>query len=110
MSSRLNTKTFAIAAVVVCLMLAGILSYYASGSPDGLNRVAIDKGFDAQEKDHASSDSPLAGYAASGISNERLSGAVAGVAVVLALGGGLGYVVRRRERAETPSASPDTSA
>jgi hypothetical protein len=100
---KFTTRTFAIIAVLVCLALAGIVSYYASGSPDGLNRVAIDQGFDKQQKDHGAKDSPLAGYGAKGVDNERLSGAVAGVAgvlVVLVAAGGLGYVVRRRAHDE----------
>jgi hypothetical protein len=103
MSPRFTTKTFAIVAVLVCLALAGVVSYYASGSPDGLNRVAIDQGFDKQEKDHGAQESPLAGYGAKGVDNERLSGGVAGVAgvlVVLVAAGGLGYVVRRRAHDE----------
>ena len=106
MKPTLTTKTFVIIAVVVCLALAGIVSYYASGSPDGLNRVAIDKGFDKQESDHAAKDSPLAGYGAKGVDNERLSSGVAGVAgvlVVLVAAGGLGYVVRRKSRDDQTS-------
>jgi len=99
MRSKVSTRVFVIAALIVCLVCAGVLSYYASSSPDGLNRVAIDKGIDHTEKDTATADSPLAGYAAKGVDNERVSGAtagVAGVAVVLLLAGGLGYAVRRR--------------
>ncbi len=113
MSPKLTTKTFVVIAVVVCLALAGIVSYYASGSPDGLNRVAIDKGFDEQQKNHAAKDSPLAGYGAEGVDNERLSGGVAGVAgvlVVLVAAGGLGYVVRRKGRDEPAEAHNSTKA
>ena len=113
MSPKLTTKTFAVIAVVVCLALAGIASYYASGSPDGLNRVAIDKGFDKQASDHAAKDSPLAGYGAEGVGNERLSGGVAGVAgvlVVLVAAGGLGYVVRRKGRDAVTEAHQSTKA
>lgn len=113
MNPRLTTKTFAVIAVLVCLALAGIVGYYASGSPDGLNRVAIDNGFDKQKKDHAAKDSPFAGYAAKGVDNERLSSGVAGVAgvlVVLVAAGGLGYVVRRKGRDEAPEADETTKA
>lgn len=114
MKSTLTTnKSFAIIAVVVCLALAGIVSYYAAGSPDGLNRVAIDKGFAEQEKDHGAKDSPLAGYGAKGVDNERLSGGAAGVAgvlVVLVAAGGLGYVVRRKSRDDETSESRNTTS
>jgi len=91
---RISRKTLAVLAVVVCLALAGFASYYASGSPDGLNRVAKDHGFDKQQKDHAAAGSPLAGY-----DDKRLSrglAGVAGVVVVLAFASGLTYVVRRK--------------
>lgn len=99
MRRKVSTRVFVIAAIVISLVCAGVVSYYASSSPDGLNKVAADKGFDSTEKDSATDGSPFAGYDAAGVDNERLGGAaagVAGVAVVLLLAGGLGYVVRRR--------------
>jgi hypothetical protein len=97
MSKR--TQGVVLVGMLVALLLAGIVSYYASGSPDGLNRVAIDQGFDKGEKDHALDDSPVAGYALHGVDDERLSGGLAGVAGVgltFLLGGGLALAVRRR--------------
>jgi PDGLE domain-containing protein len=75
------------------------VSYYASDSPDGLNRVAADHGLSKQQQESAAKDSPLDGYNAKGVDNSRLSGGLAGVAgvfVVLVLAGGLAFVVRRR--------------
>jgi hypothetical protein len=103
---RVSTKTFAIVAILVALLLGGVVSYYASGSPDGLNRVAEDKGFISEERDSATADSPLADYSTKNVSNERLSGGLAGVvgvAVVLVIAGGLALVVRRR----TPAGDDD---
>ena len=65
---------FVVGILVVALVLAGVVSYYAASSPDGLNRVAEDKGFSSTQKDHATSDNPLAGYDTKGIGNDRLSG------------------------------------
>ena len=96
----MTTKRFFVAALLVTLVLAGIVSYYASSQPDGLEKVAGDKGINSQEKDHALKDSPLGDYGVKGVENARLSGGlsgVIGVAAVLALGGGLFWVVRRRE-------------
>jgi len=96
----MTTKRFFAAALLVTLVLAGIVSYYASSQPDGLEKVAGDKGINSQEKDHALKDSPLGDYGVKGVENARLSGGlsgVIGVAAVLALGGGLFWVVRRRE-------------
>jgi cobalt/nickel transport protein len=97
--SRVSTKALVAAGLLVTLVLAGFVSYYASSSPDGLNRVAEDKGFATTQQRHASEDSPLAGYQTRGVDNGRLSGGLAGLAgalVVLVLAGGLALVVRRR--------------
>jgi cobalt/nickel transport system permease protein/cobalt/nickel transport protein len=97
--SRVSTRVLVVTGLLVALLLAGVVSYYASTSPDGLNRVAEDKGFSGTAKKHVSDDSPLAGYGTRGVSDERLSGGVAGVVgclVVLVLAGGLALVVRRR--------------
>ena len=102
MTSSPSTRRFALVAVVVCLALAGGVSYYASSRPDGLNRVAADAGFDRHEEASAAEDSPLAGYRTSGVESDRMSGGLAGVlgvAVVLLATGGLVYAVRRGGRA-----------
>lgn len=86
--------------LLVALLLAGVVSFYASGSPDGLERVAEDHGFIDTADEHATAGSPLADYQASGIEDSRLSGGAAGVAgalVVLVLAGGLTFVLRRRK-------------
>ncbi|MFF5260405.1 PDGLE domain-containing protein [Actinomadura viridis] len=96
----MTTKRLFAAALLVTLVLAGIVSYYASSHPDGLERVAEDKGINAAEKDHALKDSPLGDYGVKGVENERLSGGlsgVIGVAAVLVVGGGLFWVLRRRD-------------
>jgi cobalt/nickel transport protein len=96
---RPSTKAVRLGMLVVALVLAGVVSYYAASSPDGLNRVAQDKGFASTEKGHPASDHPLAGYSTRGVGNDRLStglAGVAGVVVVLTLAGGLALVVRRR--------------
>lgn len=98
-TSRVAIKSVLVGAFVVALILAGVLSYYASGSPDGLNRVALDKGFSDTEKPHGTADGPLAGYSITGVDNERLAGGLAGivgVVVVLSVASGLAFAVRRR--------------
>ncbi|MEU6039105.1 PDGLE domain-containing protein [Actinomadura sp. NPDC047616] len=95
----MTTKRFFVVALLVSLVLAGGVSYYASSQPDGLEKVAADKGFDAGEKDHALKDSPLGDYGVKGVDNARLSGGLAGVigvGAVLVVSGGLFWAVRRR--------------
>ena len=77
-----TTKGFLLAGIVVALLLAGVVSRFASSSPDGLEKVAADKGINANEKDHALGDSPFADYGTKGLGDGFASGAVAGVAGV----------------------------
>lgn len=97
--------------VAAALLCAGVVSFYASASPDGLEKVAHDNGIDKKTEDHASKDSPLADYGVKDISDARLSGGLAGVIGVgatLAVGSGLFIVVRRRTKkaAAGPAAVP----
>ena len=83
--------------LLVALLVAGVLSGFASGSPDGLERVSIDEGFDETAQDHTLADSPLADYTVAGVEDERLSTGLAGiigVAITLALSGALFYGIR----------------
>jgi cobalt/nickel transport protein len=100
---RPTTKAFAIVAILVCLVLAGVVSFYASSQPDGLNKVAADKGLTGNEQQSAASGSPLAGYATEDVDDERLGGGLAGVvgvASVLLIAGGVAFAVRRRTPAD----------
>jgi cobalt/nickel transport protein len=97
--TRISTRALVLAGLLVALLLAGVVSYYASSSPDGLEHVAREKGFAHTAAPHRADDGPLAGYSVKGVDNARLSGGLAGVAgavVVLVLAGGLTLVVRRR--------------
>ena len=96
---RMSTRALVVTGVLVALLLAGVVSYYASASPDGLNRVAEDKGFSQTETEHHGDGSPFAGYDTVGVGDERVSKGVAGVVgslVVLVLAGGVTLLVRRR--------------
>ncbi|MEU9857486.1 energy-coupling factor ABC transporter permease [Streptomyces sp. NPDC047974] len=93
-----------IGGVVTALVLAGVVSFYASASPDGLEKVAADQGIDAkaEEYEHATADSPLADYGVKGVDSARLSGGLAGVigvGLTLAVGTGAFWAVRRRRAA-----------
>ncbi len=81
-----SAKALAAGLLLVALLLAGVVSRFASDDPDGLTKVSEDHGFADTEK---TNDSPLGGYGA-------LTG-VLGVLVVLGLTGGLAYAVRRRQ-------------
>ncbi|MBT2458673.1 energy-coupling factor ABC transporter permease [Streptomyces sp. ISL-86] len=106
-SARSTKKVWA-TGLVTALALAGFVSYYASASPDGLEKVAADQGIDQKVKEHAAADSPLADYSVKDVSDARLSGGLAGVigvgATVVA-GTGIFWTVRRRRTDELTAAS-----
>lgn len=88
-----------LAFAVATLLIAGVVSTFASGSPDGLERVAEEQGMAHTEQEHALGEGPMADYGIEAIDNSVLSGGLAGVAgvlVVLALTGGIVLAVRRR--------------
>lgn len=91
-------KKYTIAVLLICGVLAGGVSYFASSNPDGLNKVAIDLGFAEDEKESATGDSALAGYETAGVENSVLSRAIAGITGVAAtglVGAGLYLFVRK---------------
>ncbi|MFI5620737.1 energy-coupling factor ABC transporter permease [Streptomyces sp. NPDC051567] len=100
-SSRSARSTRAVwtTGLVTALVLAGFVSFYASASPDGLEKVAADQGIDRATGEHAAAGSPLADYSVKDIGDARLSGGLAGVigvgATVL-VGTGVFWTVRRR--------------
>ena len=55
----LTNRKFYIAGFIVSLFLAGVVSFYASSSPDGLEKVAQDIGFIDTAKDHTNADGTL---------------------------------------------------
>ncbi|MFJ8862179.1 energy-coupling factor ABC transporter permease [Streptomyces sp. NPDC102451] len=93
------------AGLAAALVLAGFVSFYASASPDGLEKVAADKGIDEKVQEHGAADSPLADYGVKDISDARVSGGLAGVigvGVTVAVGSGVFWAVRRRRTPEAP--------
>ncbi|KQX11769.1 cobalt ABC transporter permease [Streptomyces sp. Root431] len=102
-----SPKKLWIGGVVTALVLAGFVSFYASASPDGLEKVAADKGIDAKVEEHAAAGSPLADYGVKDVDNARLSGGLAGaigVGATLAVGTGAFWVVRRRRTSQETAA------
>lgn len=115
---------FGVGALLVTLVLAGVVSSFASSNPDGLDWVSqrgctvADEGVTGGEciaqrgADHEQADSPLADYGIAGIDNPYLSTGLSGVLGVLAtfaIGYGVFWLVRRRKPAGVaadPAADP----
>jgi cobalt/nickel transport protein len=107
-----NLRLFLLGGLLVAVGLALFVSGFASSSPDGLEKVAGDKGFLQTARDHLFADGPLADYAVKGIDNERLSTGLSGligVLVTFGLGTTLFALVRAlrsgRDRSE-PTRAP----
>jgi hypothetical protein len=99
----IRTRTFYAVLLLAALLVAGVLSYYASTSPDGLMHVADTTGIASSQKAHATDGSPLAGYGVSGMDHRLGKGlaGVVGVLVCLGLGLGLSWLVRRRPSSDS---------
>lgn len=82
----ISTKKFYTGGAVISLFLAGVVSFYASSHPDGLEKVASEIGFIDNAKDPATAGSALADYGVEGVENERASVGIAGVLGVAATG------------------------
>ena len=96
-----NNKKFLVSGFVVSLFLAGVVSFYASSDPDGLEKVAEDIGFIETAEDHTYADGALADYGVKGIDNERASVGVAGVIGVIGtaiVGGALFTFIARKPK------------
>jgi hypothetical protein len=99
--TRRSIGLFVLGGLAVALLLAFVVSPWASSEPDGLERVAIDQGFADNATDHATAGSPLADYAVSGVDHSWLSTGLSGVVGVLlcfALGLGLVFAIRWSRR------------
>lgn len=104
---------FFVGGLLVTLIVAGLLSGFASSSPDGLEKVAGDKGVSGQAKPHDMEDSPFADYEVAGVDGDRLATGIAGVTgVLVTLGAGslLFYVLRRRTPQPEPQSEPRPEA
>jgi len=100
--------------LVVALLVAGGLSYFASADPDGLDTVAV-QGCESVETaageelegeciaqnatDHATAGSPLADYSLFGGDGTVGPAGIVGVLVTLMVAGGLFWALRRRDTA-----------
>lgn len=79
MTRRSSITVVVLLGLGVALVLAFFVSPLASSEPDGLERVAIDQGFEANAAEHAMSGGPLADYSVSGVHVSWLSTGLSGV-------------------------------
>lgn len=86
--------------LMAAVFLAMLLSPFASPWPDGLEKVAEDKGFLEKGEGEPVFSSPIPDYAWPHLESEKLATSVAGVAgtlLVFGMGYGLAALIRRRQ-------------
>lgn len=80
------SRRFLWAGLLLAVLLACGVSFYASSAPDGLNAVAAATGMAGTEQTSATAGSPVAAYRVAGVSDERAGTALAGAVGVVATG------------------------
>ncbi len=121
-----RTGWFIVGGLLVALLLAGVVSNFASSHPDGLDSATLEGCTVDDEgnitggtciaqggQDHELGDSPLSDYGVSGIGNSFLSTGLSGVLGVLltfAIGGGLFWLLRRRRQSHSGDADGQSSS
>jgi cobalt/nickel transport protein len=78
-----NNRKFYISGFIASLFLAGVVSFYASSHPDGLEKVAEEIGFLETAKENTNAGVVFSDYGTKGVDNERASVGIAGVIGVL---------------------------
>lgn len=97
-----SIRLFAVLALAAALGLATAASPFASGAPDGLERVATEKAF--ADTGHRAT-APIPGYAVPGVADHRVATALAGFAgtlLVFAVGYGVAAVARSAAHQRAP--------
>lgn len=91
--------------LLIALILAFLILPFASSSPDGLEKVAEDKGFIEKAEVKPAINSPLPDYAWPGLKDEKMATSLAGIFGTLAVFG-LAYAagtILRKLHQSTPT-------
>lgn len=101
--SRRGVAVLVAVALAVSLAVAVFAAPWASGAPDGLERVAIDHGFDGEASEHALAESPAA-------DDSMWAWRAAGVVLVFGLATGVTVLSARRRRDPAAVVAPGPPA
>lgn len=96
MNLNKRDKTLIIVAVIICIAIAVFAPFIASSNPDGLEKSAEDVGV-PENTEFAAVSSPMPDYTFEplGVLGE-IGALVVGILIVLVLGFGIGYVLKKR--------------
>lgn len=95
-----STRRLIVAGLLLTLLIAVVVSQFASSAPDGLEYVAQQEGFIDTASTHDLAGAPLADYGSNLTDNDWVNTAVAGLAGTLAtlgLGYGIFWLMRKRD-------------
>jgi hypothetical protein len=104
-----RTGVVVAAGLLLAVLLAGVVSSWASDAPDGLEQVATEQGMGAEETER---DAAFRDYTTAGVEDDGWSRGIAGVAgvgVTFALFAGVTLLLRRRTSASPGSADSAAS-
>ncbi|MFH1655733.1 MAG: PDGLE domain-containing protein [Candidatus Omnitrophota bacterium] len=93
------TKKDIILGLLIAAFLAIVISPFASSSPDGLEKVAEDKGFIEASEVEPIINSPIPDYAWPNMQSEKIATSIAGIVGVIIVFGltyGLGAILKQR--------------
>lgn len=92
------SRPFVLGALGLTLVLAGVVSFFASPDPDGLESVAGEQGFLGRQADHLFGSFPLADYGEVGNIPVGIAGII-GVGLTLLVTAAIAYAARERRDA-----------
>ena len=97
-SEVLTNRKFYIIGFIVSLFLAGVVSFYASSSPDGLEKVAEDIGFIDTAKPHTNADGALADYGDTKSIPVGVAGVIGVIGTAVVAGIGFKLIARKPKK------------
>jgi cobalt/nickel transport protein len=103
MDKKKKNTWFIIVALLVCLLIAFLLSPFASSSPDGLEKAAEKLGLLHLGEASVWMHSFMPDYSIPFLGETKLSGMVAGLIgtlLIFGLGWGIGMILARRKRSD----------
>jgi cobalt/nickel transport protein len=101
----MSRQTWLTVALVAALVVAGLVSYWASAAPDGLEKTSAAAGLLSPENSAPALPAPLKNYQVAGRSNHIHSNALAGLAgalLVLVLIFAAGRLLSRKGKNQNP--------
>lgn len=89
-------KYLIIVGIIICIVVAGLSPFIASGNPDGLEKSAEDSGV-GESVAYAFVESPFPDYTMGDSIGGEIVALVLGILITLLIGFGVAYIVRKQK-------------